>query len=735
MKQLAVYPLDLSALLRGVSHTEAAGVSCRYPGVLASPGEHPVLQAQRALAHWNRWLARGEDLQRAAFLERAHWLLAHEMPLANGAGVWPIQRALPAYHAPRPWLSALAQSCAISVLLRAWQLSGDALFLLAAHRAVRPFELDILDQGVCACLSAECTVFEEVAVYPAAHTLSGQLLALLGLDEYVAVTAHSRSQVALARGLAALSTLLEEFDCGYWTRDDLLARSHLASHASHTLHTVLLQTLAARTGNEDWAARARRWAGYQRRTTCRLRRWWQSRWTGPLASRLARTFRRHVFGVAAERSKNTPATCEEVCVPIPRFPVAGGMNSALAGIALAMQAHWHLVYLTGARGEQTTGLEIETFAGRYAHPWQFPGVWLYSLAGAGKLLSVLRRHPACRLLLPQDGLATGAFAALVGRLAGARVVCIDHGNLTWLTNPTFRLERERALQDLPWPGRLFARARFAWYWPSLRLLARLGARWTACYLLAGDETAEAARQRPGLPASRVLRYQFLIDLARFPRLDAPRRAQLRQAEGIPAQAILITMINRLAVEKGLDTAIAGLARALEDLAPEIRARVRLLIAGDGPLRARIQADLQQFHLETVGRLWGNANAAQVALLLGISDIFLYNGTRGVNSVAVLEAMAAGCAVIASSVPRSHIQLLARGRGLAIEPHSPHAVAHALGQLCTQAHERQQMGERARAYIAAHHSEQGLRRALWRATFFAPELVPAATTHTGQPQSR
>ncbi|HEY1353435.1 MAG TPA: D-glucuronyl C5-epimerase family protein [Ktedonobacteraceae bacterium] len=722
MKQLAAYPLDLSALLHGAA------------GILSQ--EHPVWQARQALAHWNRWLARGEDAERAAFLAHARWLLAHEMPLANGAGVWPVQQVLPAYHAHRPWLSALAQSCAISVLLRAWQVSGEAPFLQATHRAVRPFELDILDQGVCALLSARCAVFEEVAVYPAAHTLRGHLLALLGLHEYLALTARRHSKVLIARGLAALSTLLEEFDCGYWTRADLLARSHLADHAAHALHILLLETLAEYTGNQDWAAWARRWAGYQRRPLCRLRRWWHSRVTGRLASWLAYTLRRGVLGVAGDaRLQTAPPAREEVCVPIPRFPVAGGMNSALAGIALAMQAHWHLVYLTAASREQTSDLEIETFAGRYAHPWQFPGVWLYVLAGVGALLRVLRRRPGCRLLLPQDGLATGAFSALVGRLAGARVVCIDHGNLTWLTNPTFRQERERALQDLSWPRRPFARARFAWYWPSLRLLARLCARWSDCYLLAGAETAEAARQFTGLPASRVLRYHFLIDLARFSPPDAARRAQQRQAEGLPAQAILISMINRLAVEKGLDSAIAGLALAMEELAPEVRARVRFLIAGEGPLRARIQAELERFHLQSIGRLWGNASAAQVALLLGISDIFLYNGTRGVNSVAVLEAMAAGCAVVATSVPRTHIQLLAHGRGLAIEPHSPRAVACALSQLCTHTHERQQMGQRARAYVATHHSEQGLRRALWRATFFAPELVPATPSTASNAHNR
>lgn len=720
MSELPVYPVDLSSLLdKPFKGEKIMGVSRTSPDALAHITDHPILIAQSALANWNKYLEQRDESYRNSFLAQARWLLAHEIKLMNGASVWPIPFALPEYYAPRRWLSALAQSNAISALVRAYQLTDDERFLHVARRAVRSFALDILDSGVSASLNGDFLFFEEVAVYPAAHNLSGHIIALFGLYDYVATTQDSEAKSLIQRGLATLHTLLNEFDTGYWTRDDLLYRRRIASRSSHVLHVTLLEALANLSGCEHCQALAKRWTAYQHRIDYRLRVWWKI----SFSSRLALTLRHFVFKPA---NGHDQGVIERVCVPITQFPVAGGMKSVLAGVAQAMGDQWQMVYLTNYKGADAAGLEIETFGRKITHPWQFPGVWLYTLTGLGKIFTFLRHNPSCRLILPQDGIFTGAFAALVGKWAGVRVVCIDHGNITWLGNPTFRQERKQALQEYPWHRRVSSQIRFACYWPSLRLLARICERFTDLYLIAGDETEEMARQELGIQSSRIMRYDFLIDMARFPVLESADRAARRAEQGLPAEAILITMINRLAVEKGMDTAIAGMAQAISALPPDIRARVRFLIVGDGPLRAQVQADIQQYELNSVCILWGNANAAQVAMLLGISDIFLYNGTRGVNSMAVLEAMAAGCAVVASTVPRSNERLLAQGRGIVIEPNNAAAVASALAYLCNEPGQRRQMGDLARDYIAAYHTEQMLRRNLQRATFFAPERKMSST---------
>jgi glycosyltransferase involved in cell wall biosynthesis len=720
--ELLPYPVDMFLLLDLPSSTlDKVGVPCNQPAGANPAAYHPTSIAQYALAHWNAYLVNGHHEHKEAFMTQARWLLAHESRLSDDAGGWPIPFALRDYYAPRLWLSALAQGNAVSVLVRAYQLTDEDKFLQAARRAVRTFELDILDGGVNTSLGENGVFFEEVAVYPAAHILSGYILALFGLYDYVTFTKDSNIEELIQRSVTTLHTLVEAFDTGSWTRYDLL-HQRLASWFYHSLHVTLFEALARYSGCEHCLALAKRWADYQHRFGCCLRYLIASRVSVYYHNKLKPRLRRLAFGSAEIHSQ---ASLDYICVPITQFPVPGGMRGVLAGVAQVMGDQWQMVYLTNYKGQNAEGLEIEAFGQRITHPWQFPNVWLYCLAGLGKLFALLRHSSAYRLILPQDGVFTGVFAALVGKMAGVRIVCMDHGNVTWLDNPALRIERVRPFRAYPWYRRILSRLRFACYWPSLCLLARVATRYTDQFLIAGDEVEEAYRQRLSVHTSRIIRYAYMVDAGRFTLPGGTSRASLRTEQGIREEAILITMINRLAPEKGLDFALAGIALALLALPPDVRARVRVLIAGDGPLRSQVEADIQRHDLDGICTLWGEAKPSDVITLLGISDIFLYSGTRGTNySMAVLEAMAAGCAVVASVVPQSNARLLAEGRGIAIAPGDATAIGTALTHLCSDLALCRQMGQMAREYVATYHTAQMLKRNLLRASFFAPSIADA-----------
>src|SRR5260221_5480620 len=92
---------------------------------------------------------------------------------SDDAGGWPISSPHPDIPTKGRWLSALTQGNALSVLVRAYQLTSEQPFLDAAQRVIRTFERDILDGGVSAPVGSNGVFFEEVAVYPAVHKLSG----------------------------------------------------------------------------------------------------------------------------------------------------------------------------------------------------------------------------------------------------------------------------------------------------------------------------------------------------------------------------------------------------------------------------------------------------------------------------------------------------------------------------------------------------------------------------------
>jgi glycosyltransferase involved in cell wall biosynthesis len=98
-------------------------------------------------------------------------------------------------------------------------------------------------------------------------------------------------------------------------------------------------------------------------------------------------------------------------------------------------------------------------------------------------------------------------------------------------------------------------------------------------------------------------------------------------------------------------------------------------------------------------------------------------------MAVLEAMAGGCAVVATTEPSSNEHLLAEGRGIAITPAGrPDLVRDALFALLKDLPRRHRMGQLAQEYVHAHHSAEALRRSLLRATGWAPDLAAMARAH-------
>jgi glycosyltransferase involved in cell wall biosynthesis len=208
----------------------------------------------------------------------------------------------------------------------------------------------------------------------------------------------------------------------------------------------------------------------------------------------------------------------------------------------------------------------------------------------------------------------------------------------------------------------------------------------------------------------------MIDVQRHTVFDPESRARMREKKGIAADAIVIAIICRLEAEKGLEVAVESISRALSVCPSEVRSRVRVIIAGDGLLRKQLEEDIQRLELRQTCTLWGDIPSEEVISLLGISDIFLYTSTRGACiPMAVLEAMASGCAVIATTQPMANTQLLDEGRGIIVPPADAEQTAQALVRLMNDLELCQRMGKRARDYVAVYHSPDTFRRALMRVT--------------------
>lgn len=144
-----------------------------------------------------------------------------------------------------------------------------------------------------------------------------------------------------------------------------------------------------------------------------------------------------------------------------------------------------------------------------------------------------------------------------------------------------------------------------------------------------------------------------------------------------------------------------------------------MFVGDGPLRGQLEEDIRSRGLCQVCLLCGQASPEEVITLLGISDIFLFTSWRAAGyPLAILEAMASGCAVIASPVPLANEYMLAEGRGIIVPVGDAEQTGKALIRLVSNQELCRQMGELARNYVALQHSASMFRRSLMRVTYWS-----------------
>jgi len=203
-------------------------------------------------------------------------------------------------------------------------------------------------------------------------------------------------------------------------------------------------------------------------------------------------------------------------------------------------------------------------------------------------------------------------------------------------------------------------------------------------------------------AHRAPVIRYALDLDRFALALAADRSSARERLGFDAEAELIAFAGRLDPIKGVDV----LAAAAAHLAKR-RPNCLILIAGDGPERARIAAAACP-SLRLLG--W----RGDVPLLLQAADIAVVPSRQEALGIVCLEAMAVGTPVVASAV--GGIPEAVGTAGLLVPAEDPTALAEALDQVMGDRERRDAMAAAGRQRIAAHYSGDAWVRAyerLWR----------------------
>lgn len=205
---------------------------------------------------------------------------------------------------------------------------------------------------------------------------------------------------------------------------------------------------------------------------------------------------------------------------------------------------------------------------------------------------------------------------------------------------------------------------------------------------------EFAARRPFMQAHRA---KFVGPITNGVELVAPNgtlRATARNNLGLSQSAVVLISVGRLTREKGH----ADLATALGLVRSILPSETVLLVIGDGPDRGEIEKMYAATGVDVrvIGR------RSDVPELLVGGDVFVFPTLHENLSNALLEAMAAGLPVVATTVG-GNVEVVEKGGGLLVSPGRPRALADAVQRLVTDLELRQSLGHQARAVVERHYS--------------------------------
>ncbi|MFA9445698.1 glycosyltransferase family 4 protein [Egicoccus sp. AB-alg6-2] len=193
----------------------------------------------------------------------------------------------------------------------------------------------------------------------------------------------------------------------------------------------------------------------------------------------------------------------------------------------------------------------------------------------------------------------------------------------------------------------------------------------------------------GVPVSRFRVVPNGVDVARFaaaePLADIARSGQ-------PT----LLFVGRLEQRKGLEPLI----RAFTQLKTQ-RPDLRLYVVGDGPERDRCQ-QLLPARLRADVVFLGRVGEDELPRFFASCDLYVSPALGGESfGIVLLEAMAAGCALVASDLPGYRTVARDGAQGRLVPPGDPRALAGAIGALLDNPSLRAAMAAEGRRTVAAY----------------------------------
>lgn len=211
-------------------------------------------------------------------------------------------------------------------------------------------------------------------------------------------------------------------------------------------------------------------------------------------------------------------------------------------------------------------------------------------------------------------------------------------------------------------------------------------------IVVSDVLRRLLTESHGLAPDRVSRIYNGIDPAEFGRST---REEARRALGLGAEEKVIGCVGRLVWQKGFSLMIDAMPEVLQG-----EPKAVLTVFGDGPLREELKERAEKLGLGTKVKLFGFRD--DVPRVLAALDVFAMPSLKEGFPILLLEAMAAGCPVVATDIDGVREAWNERA-GALVPPNDPSALAKVVLRLLKNPTESAAFARAGREHAAKNFS--------------------------------
>lgn len=222
-----------------------------------------------------------------------------------------------------------------------------------------------------------------------------------------------------------------------------------------------------------------------------------------------------------------------------------------------------------------------------------------------------------------------------------------------------------------------------------RRLYRASAGRVSGVIAVSERVREALVRELGPMRGRITTVTNSVDVGRF-QAGGDRAALIREL-AVEEDSELLLVVGRLTEQKGHVHLLEAMRRVVGE-----RPRARLLVVGEGELRADLEASARDAGLADRVHFLGERE--DVPLLLASVDLFVLPSLWEGLSVALLEAMAAALPIVATAVSGTDQAMVPEETGLVVPPGDARALARAVVELLGDPARARALGRRARERV-------------------------------------